>query len=133
MVVTALGLSPPRLIVKTGIDPMAGGIAAAALFLVMASSHFVITRSARPAAVSGHLDEIEEALILLDGDLQRIDQVEDDVRLDLLTDRVEQLDRAVPNLAAMPAWARTRRERSSASRKDLEQLNGRPGITCAPI
>ena len=62
----------------------------------MASSHYVITRQARSAAVAGRLDELEEALVVLDGDLQRIDQVEDDVaRLDLLTDRVERLDQAV--------------------------------------
>jgi cyclic-di-GMP phosphodiesterase TipF (flagellum assembly factor) len=62
----------------------------------MASSHYVITRQARSATVAGRLDELEEALVVLDGDLQRIDQVEDDVaRLDLLTDRVERLDQAI--------------------------------------
>src|SRR6476661_6495529 len=84
------------LIINSGIDMMAGAIAGAALFVVMASSHYVITRQARSATVAGRLDELEDALVVLDGDLQRIDQVEDDVaRLDLLTDRVERLDQAV--------------------------------------
>ncbi len=81
------------LIVNSGIDTMAGAIAAAALFMLMASSHFVITRSLRTASVSGRLDEMEDAIEALDTDLQRIDQVEDDVaRLDLLNDKVERLD-----------------------------------------
>src|SRR6476620_7493866 len=88
------------LIINSGIDMMAGAIAGAALFVVMASSHYVITRQARSATVAGRLDELEEALVVLDGDLQRIDQVEDDVaRLDLLNDRVERLDQAVSTIA----------------------------------
>src|SRR5262249_56103262 len=84
------------LIVNSGIDTMTAVIAAAALFVVMASSHFVITRQTRAASVTGRIDQLEEALVVLDGDLQRIDQVEDDVaRLDLLTDRVGRLDQAV--------------------------------------
>jgi cyclic-di-GMP phosphodiesterase TipF (flagellum assembly factor) len=95
MAVTATAFAA-GLIVNSGIDTMAAVIAAAALFVVMASSHYVITRQARSASVTGRIDELEEALIVLDGDLQRIDQVEDDVaRLDLLTDRVERLDQAV--------------------------------------
>jgi cyclic-di-GMP phosphodiesterase TipF (flagellum assembly factor) len=95
MAVTAAAFAA-GLIVNSGIDKMAAVIAAAALFVVMASSHYVITRQARTASVAGRLDELEEALVVLDGDLQRIDQVEDDVaRLDLLTDRVERLDQAV--------------------------------------
>ena len=88
MAVTAAAFAA-GLIVNSGIDTMAAVIAAAALFVVMASSHYVITRQARSASVTGRIDELEEALVVLDGDLQRIDQVEDDVaRLDLLTDRV---------------------------------------------
>lgn len=84
------------LILNSGIDAVAGAIAGAALFMVMASSHFVITRSLRTASVSGRLDEMEDALVALDTDLQRIDQVEDDVaRLDLLNDKVERLDNAI--------------------------------------
>jgi cyclic-di-GMP phosphodiesterase, flagellum assembly factor TipF len=95
MAVTAAAFAA-GLIVNSGIDMMAAVIAAAALFVVMASSHYVITRQTRSASVTGRLDQLEEALVVLDGDLQRIDQVEDDVaRLDLLTDRVERLDQAV--------------------------------------
>jgi cyclic-di-GMP phosphodiesterase TipF (flagellum assembly factor) len=95
MAVTATAFAA-GLIINSGIDMMAGIIAGAALFVVMASSHYVITRQARSATVAGRLDELEEALVVLDGDLQRIDQVEDDVaRLDLLTDRVERLDQAI--------------------------------------
>src|ERR671926_5565 len=96
MAVTAFAFAI-GLIMNTGIDTMVGGIAGAALFLVMASSHYAISRASRPPAApdSGRLDEIEEALILLDNDLQRIDRVEDDVaRIDLLSDRVERLDQA---------------------------------------
>src|SRR5262245_26722383 len=95
MAVTATAFAA-GLIINSGIDMMAGIIAGAALFVVMASSQYVITRQARSATVAGRLDELEEALVVLDGDLQRIDQVEDDVaRLDLLTDRVERLDRSM--------------------------------------
>ena len=95
MAVTATAFAA-GLIINSGIDTMTGVIAAAALFVVMASSHYVITRQARSATVAGRMDELEEALVVLDGDLQRIDQVEDDVaRLDLLNDRVERLDQAV--------------------------------------
>jgi cyclic-di-GMP phosphodiesterase TipF (flagellum assembly factor) len=95
MAVTATAFAA-GLIINSGIDMMAGIIAGAALLVVMASSHYVITRQARSATVAGRLDELEEALVVLDGDLQRIDQVEDDVaRLDLLTDRVERLDQAI--------------------------------------
>ena len=95
MAVTAAAFSA-GLIINSGIDIMAGVIAGAALFMVMAASHYVITRQARSASVAGRMEELEEALIVLDGDLQRIDQVEDDVaRLDLLTDKVERLDQAV--------------------------------------
>ena len=103
---------------------VAGAIAGAALFMVMASSHFVITRSARSATVTGRLDELEEALIVLDGDLQRIDQVEDDVaRLDLLNDRVERLDQVVSEYGggdASPKLAEIER-----LTQDLEQLRDR--------
>lgn len=95
MAVTATAFAA-GLIMNSGIDTMAGVIAGAALFMVMASSHYVITRQARSATVAGRMDELEEALVVLDGDLQRIDQVEDDVaRLDLLNDRVERLDQAI--------------------------------------
>ena len=49
MAVTATAFAA-GLIINTGIDMMAGVIAGAALFIVMASSHYVITRQARSAA-----------------------------------------------------------------------------------
>src|SRR5262245_35142108 len=95
MAITATAFAA-GLIINSGVDTMTAAIAAAALFVVMASSHYVITRQSSSASVAGRMDELEEALVVLDGDLQRIDQVEDDVaRLDLLNDRVERLDQAM--------------------------------------
>ena len=95
MVITAAAFAA-GLIVNSGIDTVPGAVAGAALFMVMASAHFALTRTVRSGAVSGRIDQLEEAVLILDSDLQRIDQVEDDVaRLDLLTDRVERLDQAM--------------------------------------
>jgi len=70
-------------------------IATAALFLVMAASFMRLGRGSR-AGGGDRLDEFEEALEIIDSDLQRIDRVEDDIaRLDLLSDRVQQLDQAL--------------------------------------
>jgi cyclic-di-GMP phosphodiesterase TipF (flagellum assembly factor) len=97
MAITATAFAA-GLIVNSGIDTMPGVVAGAALFMVMASAHFALTRTARSGPVSGRIDQLEEAVLILDSDLQRIDQVEDDVaRLDLLTDRVERLDQAMVN------------------------------------
>jgi len=123
MAVTATAFAA-GLVINSGIDMVAGAIAGVALFMVMASSHYVITRSSRSSTVAGRLDELEEALIVLDGDLQRIDQVEDDVaRLDLLNDRVERLDQAVSEYGggdASPKLAEIER-----LTQDLEQLRDR--------
>jgi cyclic-di-GMP phosphodiesterase, flagellum assembly factor TipF len=124
MAVTATAFAA-GLVINSGIDMVAGAIAGIALFMVMASSHYVITRSARSATVAGRIDELEEALIVLDGDLQRIDQVEDDVaRLDLLNDRVERLDQVVSEYGgggdAAPKLAEIER-----FTQDLEQLRDR--------
>ena len=114
------------LIVNSGIDTMTAAIAAAALFVVMASSHFVITRQARAASVTGRIDQLEEALVVLDGDLQRIDQVEDDVaRLDLLTDRVERLDRAVSEYRGGEPVTLVNAPDVDRLTQDVEQLRGR--------
>ena len=95
MAITAAAFAA-GLVVHSKIDVMPAVIAAAALYMVMASSHFVVTRTARAGSVAGRLNEVEQALEMIDTDLQRIDQVEDDVaRLDLLTDRVERLDQTV--------------------------------------
>jgi len=123
MAVTATAFAA-GLVINSGIDMVAGAIAGVALFMVMASSHYVITRSSRSSTVAGRLDELEEALIVLDGDLQRIDQVEDDVaRLDLLNDRVERLDQVVSEYGggdASPKLAEIER-----LTQDLEQLRDR--------
>jgi cyclic-di-GMP phosphodiesterase, flagellum assembly factor TipF len=112
------------LIVNSGVDTIPGVIAGAALFMVMASAHFAVTRSARSGVVSGRIDQLEEALLILDADLQRIDQVEDDVaRLDLLNDRVERLDQAVSGQEqsdGSEAWAHV--DRLST---DFENLHAR--------
>jgi cyclic-di-GMP phosphodiesterase TipF (flagellum assembly factor) len=114
------------LIINSGIDMMAGAIAGAALFVVMASSHYVITRQARSATVAGRLDELEEALVVLDGDLQRIDQVEDDVaRLDLLTDRVERLDQAISEYGGAAPATGVSGPVVERLTQDVEQLRGR--------
>ena len=124
MAVTAAAFAA-GLALNSGIDLIAGAIAGGALFMVMASSHFVITRSARAATVTGRLDELEEALIVLDGDLQRIDQVEDDVaRLDLLNDRVERLDQAVSEYDGGSDGGTGVAEIERLT-QDLEQLRGR--------
>ena len=112
------------LILNSGIDPVAGAIAGAALFMVMASSHFVITRSLRAASVSGRLDEVEDALVALDTDLQRIDQVEDDVaRLDHLNDKVERLDNALADFEGGSDLAGSARFERLAG--ELERLQDR--------
>ncbi|HKA47035.1 MAG TPA: EAL domain-containing protein [Methyloceanibacter sp.] len=114
------------LIVRSGIDTMTAVIAAAALFVVMASSHYVITRQARAASVTGRIDELEEALVVLDGDLQRIDHVEDDVaRLDLLTDRVERLDQAVSEYRGGEPVTLVAAPDVDRLTQDVEQLRGR--------
>jgi cyclic-di-GMP phosphodiesterase TipF (flagellum assembly factor) len=124
MAVTATAFAV-GLIINSGIDMMAGVIAGAALFVVMASSHYVITRQARSATVAGRLDELEEALVVLDGDLQRIDHVEDDVaRLDLLTDRVERLDQAISEYGGVPATGVSAPVVERLT-QDVEQLRGR--------
>jgi cyclic-di-GMP phosphodiesterase TipF (flagellum assembly factor) len=125
MAVTATAFAA-GLIINSGIDMMAGVIAGAALFIVMASSHYVITRQARSATVAGRLDELEEALVVLDGDLQRIDQVEDDVaRLDLLTDRVERLDQAISEYGGGAPAAGVSGPVVERLTQDVEQLRGR--------
>ena len=114
------------LIINSGIDMMAGAIAGAALFVVMASSHYVITRQARSATVAGRLDELEDALVVLDADLQRIDQVEDDVaRLDLLTDRVERLDQAISEYGGGAPATGVSGPVVERLTQDVEQLRGR--------
>src|SRR4029078_10700225 len=65
--------------VNSGIDTVPGVVAGAAIFMVMASAHFALTRTARSGVVSGRIDQLEEAVLILDSDLQRIDQVADEL------------------------------------------------------
>jgi cyclic-di-GMP phosphodiesterase TipF (flagellum assembly factor) len=125
MAVTATAFAA-GLIINSGIDTMTGVIAAAALFMVMASSHYVITRQARSATVAGRMDELEEALVVLDSDLQRIDQVEDDVaRLDLLNDRVERLDQAISEYGGGAPASGVSAPVVERLTQDVEQLRSR--------
>src|SRR5262249_53516760 len=95
MAVTAVAFAT-GLVVHSGIAYIPAVLAAAALYMVMAASYLIIARSTKSAPVADRLNELEEALEIIDADLQRIDRVEDDVaRLDLLNDRVERLDQAV--------------------------------------
>jgi cyclic-di-GMP phosphodiesterase TipF (flagellum assembly factor) len=124
MAVTATAFAA-GLILHSGIDVIPGMIAGAALYAVMASCHFVVTRSARSVPVAGRLDELEEALQMLDADLQRIDQVEDDVaRLDLLNDRVERLDRVIGSAEGAGAGT-AGLDRVEQLASDFEELHGR--------
>ncbi|HUU67791.1 MAG TPA: EAL domain-containing protein [Methyloceanibacter sp.] len=91
------------LTVQAGLPLLPVLIATAALFLVMAASFIMLGRAPRSGGGGGErLDELKEALEIIDSDLQRIDRVEDDVaRLDLLTDRVERLDQALGGGASL--------------------------------
>jgi cyclic-di-GMP phosphodiesterase, flagellum assembly factor TipF len=100
MAVTAAAFAV-GLILHSGIAQIPALIAAAALYMVMAASYLMVARSFRPTAANDRLNELEEALEIIDKDLQRIDRVEDGVsRLDLLADRVERLDQAMSDYGA---------------------------------
>jgi cyclic-di-GMP phosphodiesterase, flagellum assembly factor TipF len=102
MAVTAAAFAV-GLILHSGIAQIPALIAAAALYMVMAASYLMVARPSRPSGGAGgdRLNDLEEALEIIDKDLQRIDRVEEDVsRLDLLADRVERLDQALSEYAA---------------------------------
>lgn len=96
MAVTAAAFAA-GLTVQAGLPLLPVLIGTAALFLVMAASFLSMGRGSRGASAGGdRLDELEEALEIIDTDLQRIDKVEDNVaRIDGLSQKVEQLDRAM--------------------------------------
>ncbi len=97
MAITAAAVAA-GLIVQTGIATIPAIIAATALYMVMAASYLTLGRGSGRAAEGGteRLHEIEQALEVIDGDLQRIDRVEDELgRVGLLSERVDQLDRAL--------------------------------------
>ena len=99
MAVTATAFAA-GLTVHSGVAMIPSVIAAAALYLVMAASYLMLSRQTKATPVTSRLQELEAAMEIIDGDLQRIDRVEDDVaRLDLLNDRVERLDQAVSTIA----------------------------------
>ncbi|HZP09058.1 EAL domain-containing protein [Methyloceanibacter sp.] len=98
MAVTATAFAA-GLVANSGVALIPGIIAGAALYLVMAASYLMISRQTKTTPVATRLQELEEALEIIDSDLQRIDRVEDEVaRLELLTDRVERLDQALGSL-----------------------------------
>ncbi|HEU4475275.1 MAG TPA: EAL domain-containing protein, partial [Methyloceanibacter sp.] len=101
MAVTALAFAV-GLIVHSGIAQIPALIAAAALYMVMAASYLMVARTQRPSGGGGaRLDDFEEALEIIDKDLQRIDRIEEEVsRVDLITDRVERLDQALSEFAS---------------------------------
>jgi len=95
MAITAAAFAA-GLTLQAGLPLLPVLIATAALFLVMAASFMMLGRGSRASGGGDRLDELEEALEIIDSDLQRIDRVEDDIaRLDHLTDRVERLDQAL--------------------------------------
>ena len=102
MAVTAAAFAV-GLILHSGIAQIPALIAAAALYMVMAASYLMVARPSRPSGGAGgdRLNDLEEALEIIDKDLQRIDRVEEDVsRVDLLADKVERLDQALSEYSA---------------------------------
>ena len=100
MAVTAVAFAV-GLILHSGIAQIPAFIAAAALYMVMAASYLMVARSSRPSGGGDRLNDFEEALDIIDRDLQRIDRVEEEVsRLDLLAERVDRLDQALSEYAA---------------------------------
>ena len=94
MVVTAAAFAA-GLTMQAGLPLLPVLIGAIALLLVMAASFF---RTGRGGGGGGgdRLDDLEQALEVIDTDLQRLDRVEDGMsRLHALHDKVERLDQAV--------------------------------------
>jgi len=96
MVVTAAAFAA-GLTVQAGLPLLPVLIGTMALLLVMAASYFRIGRSGAGAGAGGdRIDELEQALEVIDADLQRLDQVEDGIsRLHSLHDKVDQLGQAL--------------------------------------
>lgn len=96
MAVTAAAFAA-GLTLQAGLPLLPVLIGTAALFLVMASSFFAMGRGSRGGGAEGdRIAELEEAIEIIDGDLQRLDRVEDGLsRFDGLSERVERLDQAI--------------------------------------
>jgi cyclic-di-GMP phosphodiesterase TipF (flagellum assembly factor) len=123
MAVTAAAFAA-GLVVHSGIALIPSVIAGASLYLVMAASYLMISRQTKATPVTTRLQELEEALEIIDSDLQRIDRVEDDVaRLDLLTDRVERLDQTVSTIGTGDLGASGSRDAELAAA--FEQVHAR--------
>jgi cyclic-di-GMP phosphodiesterase, flagellum assembly factor TipF len=123
MAVTAAAFAA-GLVVHSGIALIPSVIAGASLYLVMAASYLMISRQTKATPVTTRLQELEEALEIIDSDLQRIDRVEDDVaRLDLLTDRVERLDQTVSTIGTGDLGASGSRDAELATA--FEQVHAR--------
>ena len=123
MAVTAVAFAA-GLMVHSGIALIPSVIAGASLYLVMAASYLMISRQTKATPVTTRLQELEEALEIIDSDLQRIDRVEDDVaRLDLLTDRVERLDQTVSTIGTGDLGASGSRDAELAAA--FEQVHAR--------
>ncbi|HMK41388.1 MAG TPA: EAL domain-containing protein [Methyloceanibacter sp.] len=123
MAVTAAAFAA-GLMVHSGIALIPSVIAGASLYLVMAASYLMISRQTKATPVTTRLQELEEALEIIDSDLQRIDRVEDDVaRLDLLTDRVERLDQTVSTIGTRDLGVGGSREAELAAA--FEQVHAR--------
>lgn len=81
-------------------------IGAIALFLVMAATFFRIGRVGGGGGGGDRVDDLEQALEVIDIDLQRLDRVEDGMaRLHVLHDKVERLDQQLASGAVGPASA----------------------------
>src|SRR5687767_15976758 len=64
MFITAIAFTV-GLAANSGIDLMASAVAGGALFMVMASSHFVIMRELHSSPLDPRVQELEEAVIVL--------------------------------------------------------------------
>jgi hypothetical protein len=124
MFVTATAFAA-ALIVHANIGTLPAVIAGAAFLMVMITSHIMLTRFAQ-GGDADRMDDFEEALEIIDGDLQRIDKMEDEVvRLGLLTDKIEQFDRALSsfeaaNLTRLSSDMETMQSRLESLRAELE-------------
>lgn len=121
MAVTAAAFAA-GLTVQAGLPLLPVLIGATALFLVMAASFIAMGRGSRGGG-GDRLDELEEALEIIDTDLQRLDRVEDDTaRIDDLSDKVERLDQAVAGGALGEASGS---QANTAFAAELENVYGR--------
>jgi cyclic-di-GMP phosphodiesterase TipF (flagellum assembly factor) len=105
MLVTAVAFTV-GLAVNSGVDLMASAVAGGALFMVMASSHFVIMRELHSSPLDPRVQELEEAVIVLDTDIQRFERLEGELeRVQLQNDRVGRLERQFEDDDARPGRA----------------------------